>query len=541
MVKKFVFRSNQTIGAAAAEQDSYYLNQCFVDTGDLDVICNPEDPRRILTGRTGSGKSALLVRLAEAEERIIPIQPESLSLSYIANSNVLRFFSDAGVKLDIFYRLLWRHVLCVEILKERFRIDSEGGKRAFLDRLWRLVPRKKKHEMALAYLRDWGESFWQETEYRIKEITTKLEKDLQGAIEGSIPKIGSLSASTAKKLSTEQKEEVTHRAQEVVNRVQIRQLSDIIALLSDVLLVDPHQRYYVTIDKLDEDWAEDNLRFRLIRALIQTSLDFARIKNVKIIVAIRKDLLDRVYRHTRDAGFQEEKYRTSSLDIAWGRNQLVEVLDSRIRVLVREQYTKTEVTHKDLLPSLKKRGQETIDWMIDRTLMRPRDIIHFFNVCIRHADGKPVISRTALTEAEGTYSRERLRALSDEWFSLYPNLFHLVLVLGRRKQSFTISELPLADLEENILQFMTSGTPKEGLDLDLITRVWENSLDMEEYRRGLVLIFYKVGLVGLKVEPHMPVSWSYQSGVSVSRAEVRDDTKVFVQKTFWRVLGVPGR
>lgn len=130
MSKKFIFRSNQIIGAAAAEQDGAFLSQCFIDTGDLAILCDCEDPRRILVGRTGAGKSALISRLAELDDRVIQIQPESLSLAYIANSNILRFFTEAGVKLDIFYRLLWRHILCVEILKKRFHIDSEDRKKS---------------------------------------------------------------------------------------------------------------------------------------------------------------------------------------------------------------------------------------------------------------------------------------------------------------------------------------------------------------------------------------------------------------------------
>jgi hypothetical protein len=224
-----------------------------------------EDPRRILLGRTGAGKSALIARLVEEEDNVIQIQPESLALTYIANSNVLRFFSELGVKLDIFYRLLWRHVLCVEILKARFHIDSEASKKTFLDSLWTLMPKHKKHEMALAYLRRWGESFWQETEYRVKEITHTLENDLQGSVGATIQGVGSLSAGAAKKLTEEQKEEVIHRAQEVVSKVQIRELSDVINLLDEALLTDPKRKYYVTIDKLDEDWVEDRLRFRLIR------------------------------------------------------------------------------------------------------------------------------------------------------------------------------------------------------------------------------------------------------------------------------------
>ncbi len=225
MPTKFVFRSNQIIGSAAAEQDSHYLEHCWVDTGALEIIRDMRDPRRILIGRTGSGKSALLMRLQEVEDNVIPVEAEALSLSYIANSGILGFFMQTGVQLDIFYRLLWRHIFCVEILKARFHIDSADGKQVFLNRLWRFIPRNVEYARALAYLESWGQSFWQETEYRVKEITTTLERDLQGSVEAAIPNIGTLNAGAARHLTEEQKHEVTHRAQEVVNKVQIRELA----------------------------------------------------------------------------------------------------------------------------------------------------------------------------------------------------------------------------------------------------------------------------------------------------------------------------
>ncbi len=133
--------------------------------------------------------------------------------------------------------------------------------------------------MALSDLKEWGESFWKETEYRIKEVTTKLEQDLQGSIEGKFPNIATINASAAKKLTEEQKEDVIHHAQEVVNRVQIKELSNVVNLIGKVLLDDQQQRYFVTLDRLDEDWVEDDLRLRLIRALIETSVEFSRISN----------------------------------------------------------------------------------------------------------------------------------------------------------------------------------------------------------------------------------------------------------------------
>ena len=194
---QFIFRSNQTIGAAAAEQDEQYLSECFVDTGILQILLDCEDHRCILVGRTGAGKSALIAQIRAEGEHVMLIHPESLSLAYISNSNVINFFSEAGINLNLFYRLLWRHVFVVEILKEKFGIDSEQRKQSFFANIFDSFTRNKKHEMALEYLRDWGDSFWRETDYRVKEVTNKLEQDLQGAAKAAVPDIGELSFSWA--------------------------------------------------------------------------------------------------------------------------------------------------------------------------------------------------------------------------------------------------------------------------------------------------------------------------------------------------------
>lgn len=104
----------------------------------------------------------------------------------------------------------------------------------------------KKRQHAVQYLEDWGKSFWLETEYRIKELTVTLEEDIKNSVKAGVPTF-SFSSNDSQKLSEEQRKEVISRAQHVVNKVQIRQLSDIIDLLDDVL-DDPHKKYYLTID-----------------------------------------------------------------------------------------------------------------------------------------------------------------------------------------------------------------------------------------------------------------------------------------------------
>ena len=115
---EFRFKRNARIGEAAAEQDDEFLFQSFHDIGDYGELRNTRSPRRIIVGRTGSGKTALLRNLVHSEQNVIEIEPENLSLGFISNNDVLRHFEHLGVKLDIFYGLLWRHVLAVELLKK---------------------------------------------------------------------------------------------------------------------------------------------------------------------------------------------------------------------------------------------------------------------------------------------------------------------------------------------------------------------------------------------------------------------------------------
>ncbi|HEU5406155.1 MAG TPA: hypothetical protein VFU48_00205, partial [Nitrospira sp.] len=192
----------------------------------------------------------------------------------------------------------------------------------------------------------------------------------------------------------------------------IRQLSDVLDLLDDILK-DPQKHYFITIDRLDEHWVEDKTRYRLIRALIETVKDFRKVRHAKILIAIRYDLLARVIKLTRDPGFQEEKYQSLFLPIEWTKDGLTSVLDGRINHLVKQRYTTKPVTHKDVLPE-KVQREKALSYILERTLLRPRDAIVFFNKCIEYAEDRPVITATMIRDAEGEYSKDRLRALAVE-------------------------------------------------------------------------------------------------------------------------------
>jgi hypothetical protein len=151
----FTFRKHASIGAAAAEEDAKFLSECFIDTGDLDPLVDCSDRRRIILGRTGAGKSALLKKLIETTNAIV-INPETLSFNYLTNSTILQFFLEAGVKLDLFFKLLWRHVFTVELLRNRYNLTTRTETKSFLEKIKSPFVHDPHKQRAIKYLLQWG-------------------------------------------------------------------------------------------------------------------------------------------------------------------------------------------------------------------------------------------------------------------------------------------------------------------------------------------------------------------------------------------------
>ena len=65
--------------------------------------------------------------------------------------------------------------------------------------------------------------------------------------------------------------------------------------------------------------------------------------------------------------------------------------------------------------------------------------------------------------------------------------------------------------------------------------------EADGFKRVLFMVFYRVGLVGLKLETFEGTSWSDEKGQSVSTSEINNETGVVVHPTYWRALGIDAR
>lgn len=566
---EFRFRKHDSIGANAAEDDGNFLDDCFVDTGDLTHLLDPASPYMIVRGRTGSGKTAILSRLLSSSDHAISIEPEALSLNYIGNSILIRCFSDAGVNLEPFYKLLWRHVFAVEIFQHAFDLTDESSQTTWLERLAQRFEststRKHKQKIAerrqkaLDYLQTYGPKFFQDTEERTKEVVTRFEGQLKeranakvsastkakltGVLSTEVAGATEIGVDVANALTEEERTTLAKIGKEVVDGVQVRELTEIVSLVDEIL--DDHQHvYYLVIDRLDESWADDILRFRLIKALVDSVRDFRRVRHAKIIVGVRTDLLDHVFRFAREPGMQEEKYSSLYMPLRWSREDLTKVIDARVQKLVRDRYVRShEVTLKELMPiglfPGGARGRSSVDYLIERTWGRPRDLIAFFNCCIARAEGKAKFSKKIVHEAEAEYSRSRLRALEDEWNLLYPHLADFVIgLLRNRELQFDLGEISNKEVGDLCLHFCVKTPRTPGALFELASSVVDERVSEAEFRQHAATILYRVGVVGLKTATFDEFRWSSADGASLSTAEVDDSTRVRVHLALSRVLGV---
>ena len=541
-VTKFKFKKHHKIGAIDAQEDKQFLQQCFVDNGELDILSNTGTPECILLGRTGVGKTALLSMLEKREEKVAVLSPFDLALNHLSNNQALGFYMDIGIDLDLFFRVLWRHVFAIELIKLVGSSSGEQRINYFFQRIQSKVYTNRSKKMAQEYLAKYPE-FWRDTEILVKEETETLEKEMNKEIDSKF-KLGAEilsvglqhSSRNSNKLSHEEKTQIAQIGQQVVNKRQMRELSAVIQLLGDELLYDKQKRCFITIDKLDENWTNDMLRYKLIRALIETIRDFnAQIDQLKIICAIREDLLDRVFRFTRNQGDQQEKYRSLYLQLYWKGKQLVHVIENRINQLIAHQYVRNQqVKIKDILPS-KVQQSNSVTYIITRTLYTPRDVIMLFNECIKQAEGKAKINQTHILTAEGIYSESRLKALADEWSADYPALDNAIYLLKRIKKTFRIPDLEERVFENRLLDYLIKN--HQNHRKDYIYKLIEEKMDFAEIMPELLQIFYQVGIVGIKKETYLETYWSHK-GDKIYPSDITDDVKFHIHPAFFRVLGI---
>ena len=536
----FKFRVEDDVGSLSAENDDF-LEWTFYDHGYLRVLRDSSDRRSVVVGRTGIGKSALLLRLRHTGHRVRVIDPLSISLETLVNQSLLPKLASAGVNLDPFFRFFWRYVFVVEVLhtwQEARKDFSWKTMVAELSDKFRNPAQARRRAQILDDIRQWtGPEFWERADTVAKKIFEKVDRSMTAALK--LDHVGEAASTGSSETSISS--DLVPKAQSILNELCVQRVKESYELLSEDILTDPQKPLFILIDRLDTAWVDAPFYYQLINALIDVVGEFAELENVKIVIALREDIVA-VLHGASERHRQREKQETMFLRIHWTQNQLREMIDDRLTTMLKDRYG-GEVSLRTLLPPKKPHmAQRTEDYVLDRALQRPRDLIDFINRALRLTaqEGRSRITWDLLNRAELEYSHARLKAIEDEWRINYPGLGLLLNSFRGFQNGTLISQLESSRLNELIRAGERSSRDalrERGYLPHEYYLMLESGAEYYDIWQAIASVLYRIGFLGVKFSAQEPLLYAFELPFGVDRA-ITDRMPIHVHPAFSRVLSV---
>jgi hypothetical protein len=423
------------LGSSSAERD-HLLEESFFASADFSTVVAPDDFHCFLVGRTGSGKSAILLQIGrEFPRHSVRIEPRAASLAYVFDLGVVKRLIQNGDDLELFLSALWKHIFVVEIIKLAYGTD-----RNIIDSLLRAITPSDNRDQTNRYVEKFKNIFFAERHDQLRVLAQSIEEDYKTGTDLEIklpPSQLKSRSSDSVKSKAEERSESRELLERTINEGQLFRLNDIVDFIRKDRTAKQVPILYVLIDNADWQWRDDTVSTAMIRALIAAIIELGSLPRIRILAAFRPSVFDFVA-----VGEHQEKTRDLSYRMSWSREDIKELLDRRLNVASQRSQISPVPGLLELLPVAASGRISALDYLLSRTMMRPRDAILFLVACLRQSRGKYPLTWDQMRAAEGSYSRERLQAVSEEWEVPYPGL--LTVLQQFRGQS---PRLPLGALQ----------------------------------------------------------------------------------------------
>jgi hypothetical protein len=222
------------------------------------------------------------------------------------------------------------------------------------------------------------------------------------------------------------------------------------------------------------------------------------------------------------------------------RQELIELINKRLRKISEDLNFINIPTLPEILPKHSSRQPSGLDYILERTLNRPRDIIDYINKAGTLCIGKERISMQALQNVEDSYSQGRLAALYDEWRANYPELDLITKIIRKYPPRFNISLWS----EDDLMDVLTDRRIKKGGWLETLCQEFEK--DYASSPRSavttcvhkLVKLLFEVGIVGVKTSEGGTIRYCHTGDPLLSDVELDGDPQVIIHPMFHRALGI---
>jgi hypothetical protein len=543
-MKQYRLKKGVKIGALAAESDSM-LGRVFVDIGNANDLIDPSNPLFLILGRTGSGKTALIRHIEDNCENASRLDPEALSMQYLHSNTMLKTIAEWGVHLDVFFKYLWRHILILELIKLRYGKEEKASIIAKIKNM--LFRQSNTQEQALQYLEEHGNEYWVLADTHVKAFTNELEQKLEkdnklmaafaSSHGGALINATRMDANSKKDTVSG---EVVQQAQRIVNDYQIAALNSVLESLGGDSFKDTQRKYHVFIDDLDKNWMpDDEFYIELLKGLLYEVRELnAKLGGAKVVVAMRTNIYYRIFKKAKISEPQREKWSDVRYEIRWDDSELEELVEKRIGELFREQYTSVKPTIKDVLPIKKKRNEEEpLEYILNRTFMRPRDIIEYFNYCLEVSNYSLPLSWSTITSAEDDYSKHRWNSIIDEWKDSFDGIDLLRVIFDRHGGKFAIGDID----EEDVITILTKPECMESRWLrNMYSKYNEGTMTSHQVACGFVEALYTAGVVGIKLDSETAIKYSYEKSIYdyTFMDALKPDMRLEVHKMLWKSLRI---
>jgi Cdc6-like AAA superfamily ATPase len=328
------------LGSPAAENEMQQLGYYFVKTAEFSRALRAEGA--VVTGRKGSGKSAVFLQVVETVARdralcIVDLRPASHNLSEMREA--LLSVVNAGV-FDHTIAAFWQYIIYVEVLLKVREM---------------VLPRARNDFKLQERIRDIEESFSLTESMVAGDFTSRLEAAVRHVV------------GVAKKV--ENAAELRTQLTNMMFENPIPKLRDAI-----VSFQDHFSGILVLIDDLDKGWPPRKVEIHdvvtvkhLVEVLNRIQRDLTRRKlDFRHLVFLRSDIYERLVEETSDRG----KYNRINLD--WSdAEQLRHLLKQRVNSAIDPSLH--DAAWAALNPPMGK--TDAIGRMIESSLRRPRFLI----------------------------------------------------------------------------------------------------------------------------------------------------------------------
>jgi hypothetical protein len=437
------------LGASSAENEMRTLKAYYLPTDEYRNVARGE--AQLVVGRKGSGKSAIFLQIRDKERSkgsnvVLDLKPDGYQLLKFKEL-VLTYLQEGTFQHTIM--AFWEYILLLE-LTHKILISDE---KRYLTQSALFQPYQ---DLELIYSQEKYTSegdFTERMSILINRLTTSYRT-----------KFGN---KTDVRLSVPEVTDLLYK-------------NDIRELRNKVISYLKHkEKVWILFDNIDKGWPSTGLKHEdliIIRSLIdatrqlQRQVDKERI-DLYPVIFLRNDVYELLVADTAD------RQKESKVRLDWVDSDLLREL---IRLRISSSFGNSGDSFDKLWRSVcvsHYKGEETSQYLIDRSLMRPRFLLNLINACKSFAIN---LNHTKIEEAEiekgfYSYSTDLLTDIGYEIRDILPEaadiLYNFISV---------DSDISLTLLEEIIIENIKSK--------DLFDKV----VDM--------LLWY--GFLGIKIEPH---------------------------------------